>query len=187
MVSGARHDPFPHAVSREALPPELAERTLCWFEGASPWRLRIASFFEQWEMHLDKDVLPDGLEALLSRPTVAMLKRDLLPSAMEPLDLVELTAHRMVAGQTIRIHNDHRPGGETHRVLVQLNRGWSDERGGLLMLFESAAADDVRRMIRPIHGSGLGFGISERSFHAVSTISAGERFTLVYSFRERCN
>ncbi|RUX10175.1 2OG-Fe(II) oxygenase, partial [Mesorhizobium sp. M8A.F.Ca.ET.059.01.1.1] len=106
------------------------------------------------------------------------------PDSAAGMELVEVTAHRMVVGQTIRIHNDFRPGGETHRILVQLNRGWADDQGGLLMLFGSGDADDVRRVIRPVHGSGLGFSISESSFHAVSTITSGERFTLVYSFRE---
>ncbi|WP_292625538.1 cyclophane-containing peptide 2OG-Fe(II) oxygenase YhhC [Mesorhizobium sp.] len=109
----------------------------------------------------------------------------MLPDGDTGIELVEVTAHRMVVGQTIRIHNDFRLGGETHRILVQLNRGWADDQGGLLMLFGSGDADDVRRVIRPVHGSGLGFNISKSSFHAVSTINVGERFTLVYSFREK--
>jgi hypothetical protein len=185
MPAAARSDPFPHTASREALPPALAERTLRWMEERAPWRLRVAAFYEQWEMHLDPAVLPDDLLELLIPETVDSPMDGLLPSDHGRVRLAEVTAHRMVAGQTIRIHNDHRPGGETHRILVQLNRGWHDDQGGLLMLFGSDDAEDVRRVIRPAHGSGLGFAISERSFHAVSTIRDGERFTLVYSFREQ--
>ena len=75
-------------------------------------------------------------------------------------------------------------GQETYRLLVQLNRGWHDEQGGMLMLFSSASPDDVRRIIRPLHGSAFAFRITPQSFHAVSTVRSGERFTLVYSFRE---
>lgn len=184
MAAATRTDPFPHATAREALPPELVARTLKWMEEDAPWNLRVADFYEQWEMHLETGSVPGDLEYLLAPATVSQLADELLPTGRGSVRLVEVTAHRMTAGQTIRIHNDFRPRGETHRILIQLNRGWRDEQGGLLMLFGSRDAGDIRRVIRPIHGSGFGFAISDRSFHAVSTIKEGERFTLVYSFRE---
>ena len=177
-------EPFPHAVSRWAMQPELAERTLAWMEASTLWKLRIASFYEQWEMHLDEGKLPEDMRVLLSPTTVDMLAGELLPDMLGARELIEVTAHRMVAGQTIRIHNDFRPGGETHRMLLQLNRSWADDQGGLLILFGSGRVEDVQRVIRPVHGSGFGFRISQTSFHAVSTLTKGERFTLVYSFRE---
>lgn len=180
-------EPFPHAVTRWAMLPELAERTLAWMETAAPWTLRIESFYEQWELHLDEHELPDDMRDLLSPALIGGLVRELLPDLLGAHELIEVTAHRMVAGQTIRIHNDFRPHGETHRMLIQLNRGWTDDQGGLLMLFGSGRVEDVKRVIRPVHGSGFGFRISESSFHAVSTITGGERFTLVYSFREIAN
>jgi Rps23 Pro-64 3,4-dihydroxylase Tpa1-like proline 4-hydroxylase len=100
------------------------------------------------------------------------------------ITLTEITAHKLLARQTIRVHNDFLDGQETYRLLVQLNRGWQDEQGGMLMLFSSVSPDDVRRIIRPLHGSAFAFRITPQSFHAVSTIRSGERFTLVYSFRE---
>lgn len=185
MVSTAfLSEPFPHAVSRWAMQPELAERTLAWMEASAPWKLRIASFYEQWETHLNEEILPEDMRDLLSPAMIGELARELLPEMLGARELIEVTAHRMVAGQTIRIHNDFRPGGETHRLLIQLNRGWADNQGGLLMLFGSGRVEDVQRVIRPVHGSGFGFRISETSFHAVSTLTGGERFTLVYSFRE---
>lgn len=185
MAAAIRLDPFPHAIAREALPPALVSRALRWMEEDAPWTLRIADFYEQWEMHLQTQDLPNDLGELIAPATIAGLANALLPCGARRVQLVEITAHRMTAGQTIRVHNDFRPGGETHRVLVQLNRGWRDEQGGLLMLFGSGDAEDLRRAIRPTHGSGFGFAISELSFHAVSTIRDGERFTLVYSFREK--
>ncbi|HEY0114559.1 MAG TPA: cyclophane-containing peptide 2OG-Fe(II) oxygenase YhhC [Allosphingosinicella sp.] len=184
MAAATRTDPFPHATAREALPPELVARTLRWMEEEAPWRLRVADFYEQWEMHLEAETIPVDLEDLMAPATALHLADELLPSGRGSVRLVEVTAHRMTEGQTIRVHNDFRPGGETHRILIQLNRGWRDEQGGLLMLFGSGDAGDIRRVIRPVHGSGFGFEISGRSFHAVSTIREGERFTLVYSFRE---
>ncbi|MEL0254191.1 MAG: 2OG-Fe(II) oxygenase, partial [Novosphingobium sp.] len=72
---------------------------------------------------------------------------------------------------------------ETHRLLVQFNRGWPFENGGLLMTFASERAEDLAEAFVPMHGSAFAFEISPRSFHAVSTIHNGERFTLVYTFR----
>lgn len=184
LLTADLSEPFPHAVSRWAMLPELAMQTLAWMETSAPWKLRIASFYEQWEMHLDEETLPEDVRDLLSPALIERLASELLPDLVGDRELIEVTAHRMVAGQTIRIHNDFRPGGETHRILIQLNRGWVDEQGGLLMLFGSGRVEDVRRVIRPMHGSGFGFRISDNSFHAVSTITGGERFTLVYSFRE---
>ena len=67
-------------------------------------------------------------------------------------------------------------------MLIQLNRGWDDNQGGILMFFNSQDPADVHRVFPPVHGSVVGFGISEGSNHAVSTIHSGERFTLVFSF-----
>ena len=166
-----------------ALGSALAEATLHWMESHAHWALRIADFYEQWELHLDRKTVPKPLEELLDLAFVDNLKRRILdPITESELTLVEVTAHKLVAGQTIRIHNDYMEDAESQRILIQLNRGWRDEQGGLLMLFGSGNSADVQRIIRPLHRSAFGFSISDRSFHAVSTILEGERYTLVYSF-----
>jgi hypothetical protein len=187
LEADVRTVPFPHATHAAPLPADLCDAALTWMLTDAPWRLRVASFYEQWELHLDPPALPADLQPLLAGETVDALQRRLLaPIAGAPLRLTEVTAHKLVPGQTIRVHNDHRPKGETHRLLIQLNRGWVDEQGGLLLLFGSAAADDVRRILRPTHRSAMAFEISPQSFHAVSTIQRGERYTLVYSFQAAC-
>jgi Rps23 Pro-64 3,4-dihydroxylase Tpa1-like proline 4-hydroxylase len=184
IEADVRTVPFAHATHAAPLPSGICDAALTWMEKSAPWRLRVASFYEQWELHLDPQALPADLQPLLAGETVDALQQLLLASiASAPLRLTEVTAHKLVPGQTIRIHNDHRPKGETHRLLIQLNRGWADEQGGLLLLFGSVAADDVRRILRPIHRSAMAFEISPQSFHAVSTIQRGERYTLVYSFQ----
>lgn len=181
----ARQEPFPHATALWPLPSDLCGAVLDWFERRAPWLLQIASFYEQWEMHLDSANLPLDIRPIVSDEVATdLIAGLLLPIGARLPRLTEVTAHKLLPGQTIRIHNDHLEDGETHRILVQLNRGWSDKQGGLLMLFDSAAASDVRRIVRPLHGSSFAFEISPRSFHAVSTITSGERYTLVYSFRD---
>jgi 2OG-Fe(II) oxygenase superfamily len=187
MFSNARASdrPFPHLRIPEALPKEQAEQVLAWLEQRAPWSLRVADFYEQEECSLLKSepsevvcslVAPSFLEAL----QVAM--RDNFGLRIAPV-VTDVTAHRLTSGQTIRIHNDYIDGEETHRLLIQLNSGWTAEQGGLLMLFRSEAPDDVDDVIIPRHRSCLAFEISPRSYHAVSQIKTGERYTLVYSFR----
>jgi Rps23 Pro-64 3,4-dihydroxylase Tpa1-like proline 4-hydroxylase len=155
-------------------------------ETDAPWGLRVASFYEQWELHVDPEGVPVPLSSLMTPTTVSRLVNTMLtPLADRELELTEVTAHKLVPGQTIRIHNDYLEGQESHRLLIQLNRNWTDSQGGFLMLFGSACPEDVRRIVRPLHGSGFAFAISPRSFHAVSQIQGGERYTLVYSFKVR--
>jgi hypothetical protein len=180
-----RGEPFSHTLATAVLPPELCAAALDWMERDAPWKLCIASFYEQWELHLESYTLPRELKPLCARPTVDYLVKTMIgPLKPGRITLTEITAHKLLARQTIRVHNDFLDGQETYRLLVQLNRGWQDEQGGMLMLFSSVSPDDVRRIIRPLHGSAFAFRITPQSFHAVSTIRSGERFTLVYSFRE---
>jgi hypothetical protein len=163
---------------------ELCAATLAWMEDVAPWQLRLASFYEQWELHLEPGILPAELRPLLASHTVDHLRNIMLaPLTRTRVELTEVTAHKLVPGQTIRVHNDYLIGGETHRLLIQLNRGWADDQGGLLMLFGSASPKDVRRILRPVDRTAMAFAISPQSFHAVSTIQFGHRYTLVYSFR----
>jgi Rps23 Pro-64 3,4-dihydroxylase Tpa1-like proline 4-hydroxylase len=179
-------EPFPHFRIEGMLDAEFADAILRWLQSDAPWRLRIESFYEQYEFSLLLDPPARDLRSIVSDKFVdrlrALLSVHLLASS--ELELVDITAHRLVPGQTIRIHNDHLNGEETHRFLIQLNSGWDLAKGGLLILFASPSPEDVAAIFQPTHRSAFGFEISERSFHAVSTIRDGERFTLVYSFRE---
>ena len=64
-------------------------------------------------------------------------------------------------------------------------KNWVHTKRGataLYMLFNSADASDVHRIFPPANDSAVGFAISPKSHHAVSTVHGGERFTLVFSF-----
>jgi hypothetical protein len=53
------------------------------------------------------------------------------------------------------------------------------------MLFSSGDPADVHRVLRPQHLSAIAFEISPASFHAVSQMHGGARFTVIYSLRAR--
>jgi hypothetical protein len=175
-------DPFAHLAIPECLDAQVANGLLHWFERSAPWALVRHDFYEQYEFALSPGLHPasDRLIGGHAQPSVSQEMEGLFAARFKTPP--KIIAHRLVPGQRIDIHNDNLPGGETHRLLIQLNRGLSDEDGGLLMLFSSERATDVAKILRPIHRSAVAFAISDRSHHAVSRMHGGERFTLVYSF-----
>ena len=162
---------------------ELISSSLTWLESEARWKLVQADFYEQYELCWTEDRLPTALSLLTGSTFLEAMREevgDLFNRTFAPT--VEWSIHKLMSGQRIRIHNDLLTGGETHRAILHLNRGWSISRGGFLMLFNSADPADVHRVLMPLAGSVVGFEISEKSNHAVSMVLDGERFAVVYSF-----
>ena len=180
--------PFPHFTATQGFDPDLSTSLLAWLETDAPWRLVEMDFYEQYEFSLYDALWPPDLEFITTRPFLDSLRLRTEQIFGTPLrDTPDCTAHKLVPGQRIRIHNDFLPGQETHRVLVQLNRDWNEGQGGFLMFFNSQDPRDVYRLFSPLHNSVVGFAISPDSNHAVSTIHGGGRFTLVFSFYGTCD
>ncbi|WP_281661557.1 cyclophane-containing peptide 2OG-Fe(II) oxygenase YhhC [Microvirgula aerodenitrificans] len=179
-------DPFPHFAVSSAFGAEASEKVLRWLETSAPWKLKVAEFYEQYEFSVLDCELPAEVQAVFNDENLAKLRRRLEQMFGTQLsNRQDVAAHKLVQGQRIRIHNDYIPGQETHRVLVQLNRGWQDEFGGILLFFGSDDSRDIRKAFRPAHDSSVAFQISPSSHHAVTPIAGGERFTLVLSFYEQ--
>ena len=167
----------------QAVSTELEEALLRWFESDAPWRLAVMDFYEQYEFDVQDVEVPTDLKALFSESSLDELRRKvgaLLGASLKPQ--IEITAHKLNRSQKIRIHNDARPDGETHRLLIQVNRGWSEANGGLLMLFRGPEVEMLDDVISPTSRSAFGFEISTASYHAVSQVHHGDRYTLVFSF-----
>jgi hypothetical protein len=178
-----RSGPFPCFTVAQVISEEVEQALLTWLESDAPWRLAVMDFYEQYELDLREVDLPPNLKPLFSDCAVGELRTTvgaLLNTSLVPE--VEITAHRLKQSQKIRIHNDARPGGETHRLLVQLNRGWTEQNGGLLMLFRGPDVETLEDIIFPASRSAFGFEISSRSYHAVSQVHQGDRYTIVFSF-----
>lgn len=174
--------PFEHFVGR-CDPSGACTEWLDWLEREAPWKLTTAEFYEQYEFSLLHAPLPACAGYLIRPETLSALRRRMSEHFRHPLDEnVEVTAHKLVSGQTIRIHNDYITDGESYRLLFQLNRGWEPSYGGYLMLFSGPEPETVSKGMEPKHGTVQAFAISPRSHHAVSTMHGGERFTIVYSF-----
>jgi Rps23 Pro-64 3,4-dihydroxylase Tpa1-like proline 4-hydroxylase len=175
--------PFKHFSMTETIPLKAQNQYLTWLEDYAPWRLIETNFYEQYEFSLLQQEFPEPIAQLAAPETLDSLRRNVASLFNTTLsERVDVTAHKLLPGQTIRIHNDFISGEETHRILVQLNRGWNDDLGGLLMLFSGPEPDQLNKVVPPKSGTIQGFEISSKSHHAVSTVHGGERFTIVYSF-----
>jgi Rps23 Pro-64 3,4-dihydroxylase Tpa1-like proline 4-hydroxylase len=184
-LSGAvsRSEPFPCFTVADVISEGLEQALLAWLELEAPWRLAVRDFYEQYEFDFRDVELPSDLKPLFSESVMRELRMRvgvLLGASLKPQ--IEITAHKLNWSQKIRIHNDARPDGETHRFLIQLNRGWTQEHGGLLMLFRGPRVETLADMIFPTSRSGFGFEISTASYHAVSQVHQGDRYTIVFSF-----
>jgi Rps23 Pro-64 3,4-dihydroxylase Tpa1-like proline 4-hydroxylase len=176
-------EPFLYAVSARAFCDEISLDILKWLETEAPWKLVETDFYEQFEFNFADAHLPDHLTFLWNGKFFDALKAEIQKLSGKHLSgQVDATAHRLISGQRIRIHNDFLEGGETYRLLIQLNRGWRDKDGGFLLFFNSSDPADVHKVFRPTHNSAVAFAISPDSNHAVTTIHGSARFTLVYSF-----
>lgn len=175
--------PFPHFTTSKVFNSELADDLLSWLNECSLWKLTETNFYTQYEFSLLETELPAQLQILSSEAFTKQIGQILSKAfSADSLRLVGITAHKLIDGFKMGIHNDFIGKEETHRLVIQLNTGWTEKNGGYLMLFNSKKVQDVSNLIIPIHNSGIGFEISQKSYHAVSTIYGFERYTLVYTF-----
>ncbi len=176
-------DPFPFSVVPDVLCDGIEQAALLWFEQAAPWRLTNESFYSQHEFDMRDAELPSEITQLAADTTLAGMRQSISKLFHRRLGAtVDVTAHRLTAGQRIRIHDDYIDGGETHRVILQLNRSWATGDGGHLLFFGGREPEDVRVVLTPVSRRAVVFEISRRSHHAVSKVVRGERYSVVYSF-----
>ena len=176
------NEPFPHFTATSSIGRGHMLALLDWFESVAVWNLVKAGFYEQYELDLGVCASSAPLSFLVSEESLERVREETRLSFGRPfVGPVGWTVHKLLPGQRIRMHNDSLKGGETHRVILHLNKGWDSSQGGFLMFFNSADPCDVSRVWMPLNGSVVGFEISDRSNHAVSLVISGERYAIVYS------
>jgi len=177
--------PFPHFTSADILTNGVEKRLFEWFRQTNAWSLTEADFYTQYEFSLLDAGVPAELQCLISEETIYTIRnRFITVFEKSSLELSGITAHKLVDGHRIGIHNDYIGKAETHRLVIQINPDWDDSKGGYLLLFNSGNAEDVFKLVKPINNSAFGFEISDRSYHAVSEVYDFSRYTIVYTFKE---
>jgi len=176
--------PYPHFHMKRFFPAALCGRLRRTLVEMGGWKASDAAFYEMAQLRLRPERLDRDLAWLVEEPFLDGLRALMGEVFATTLSTeVALDAHAMSPGQRIGVHNDWRPGRETHRLVVFLNAEWTPEDGGLLMLFEGPTADQVTSAAAPVCGDAFGFEISPTSYHGVSPVVRETRWTLVYSFR----
>lgn len=176
--------PFPFFCATSVLQNNLDNQLHRWFEETAIWDLTETEFYEQYEFSLFDIDLPLNLQSLIHDETIESISLEFKNKFnLEFLELVGITAHKLISGQHIGVHNDFINGEETHRLVIQLNPNWDESNGGFLMLFNSSNAEDISKIIQPLNNSAFGFEISKNSHHAVSKIYDYSRYSLVYTFK----
>src|ERR1700749_3571496 len=123
-------EPFPYAISVRAFDEGVSDEVLAWLEYDAPWKLVETDFYEQFEFSFLDAELPAALTFLRERTFIDSLATEIRKLFGARLSgRVDATAHKLLTGQRIRIHNDFIPRAETHRLLIQLNRRWKDVDG----------------------------------------------------------
>lgn len=175
--------PYPHFFDKPNIDLFFKNEFLKWLEHSAPWELTIADFYEQYEFSLWDATLPNFAEFLIDEKFLSYLRDMILHLFKKKVShRVDVVAHKLIKSQKIKIHNDYIEGAETHRILLHLNRNWSEDFGGYFMVFENSDVNSLVNIAAPENGMLQGFEISPKSHHAVSEIHGGERYTVIYSF-----
>lgn len=179
--------PFDYFFGTLDIDKQLLKDMSLWLNESSFWKYKKTDFYEQYEFSFHDVEIPPHLNYFISNTFLQEISKKITNifkvNFKEHIDIV---AHKLVKGQTIRTHNDYISDkkSESHRLLIQMNENWDADNGGFLMLFDNNQ-EDVSDLIMPELGSIQGFKISPLSHHAVSTVHNKERFTIVYSLYQK--
>jgi len=178
-------DPFPYLIAAPALAPAQADAFLHWLEATPDWHLNDGGFYAAFECDLARRKAPDRIANLFSPAALAALEEQATRMFGLPLVLSgAIAAHRMDVGQGIGVHTDTpRPEEETHRLVIILARNQDAAAGGHFVLLSGRRPASARRFIPLAHNTAIAFPLTEASFHAVTTLRSGCRFSIVFSFR----
>ncbi|MFC5775868.1 cyclophane-containing peptide 2OG-Fe(II) oxygenase YhhC [Ectobacillus antri] len=182
-------EPFTHFNVQEVLSHEEADRILTWLETTDMFIPRKEQFYRSSAFHLSPENTPNEVADFFSIENLSAIKvkvEDIFGVKFE--DRFTISANKYLPGQGTLIHTDYvKPGFRdqfffTHRFLLYLNRGWKEKDGGSLGIFNTPNPEDLSKVIHPIHNTGVGLAINQKSYHAVEAVHSGERYTLNFTF-----
>jgi hypothetical protein len=177
-----RTSPFPHFISPQFYTQEFSNSLLAWLETSSGWTLKETALYAQYELGFGKLRHNPEIQAASDGAMLARLRERV--SRVFEVQLsrrINISAHKLTAGHHASIHTDNLPG-ETHRIVVQLNRGRADDSGGNLVLLAGPSPNNVEIVFKQRTNSAIGFPLGPASYHAVTQVKSGTRFSIIYTF-----
>ncbi|TCV87532.1 MULTISPECIES: 2OG-Fe(II) oxygenase [Methylomonas] len=173
------HDsPFPFFYVNTAFSEEQCAALEALFLQDGEWQHRDGAFY--------RCSLRDVTEHIPTPFQMKVLGRMREITGLPLTNRVLITAQRMLPGHVIGIHSD-RPlvGYEIVRLVVQLNKQWQAEHGGVLELFASPESEAVFR-VNPEYNKAFGFLLHADSYHGVTEVTQ-PRQTVVFNFWHAAN
>jgi hypothetical protein len=178
-----RTTPYDHSLLDDVLP--CADALLEWLEQTSRWHEHRQGFYNADVISLDAIEPPHICNALLNHDGRIQLESAASEMFGRTLRLHgPICAHRLTAGQGIGIHTDTPlPGEETHRIVLLLARDRAFQDGGHFVMLSDRVPHSARLIVPLQHNTAIAFRLTSNSYHAVTTIVRGTRFSVVASFR----
>jgi len=179
LLQPKHHDhPFPFFLVDAAFSEEQCAALEQLFSQDIAWQHRDAAFY--------RCSLSDVTEIIHATFQTKILARMREITGLPLVNRVLVTAQRMLPGQVIGIHSD-RPllGYEIARLVVQLNKHWQAEHGGVLELFSSPEGEAVFS-VNPEYNKAFGFLLHADSYHGVTEVTQ-PRQTVVFNFWHMAN
>ena len=178
FYSPHHHHPFPFFAVNAAFSEEQCAALEQLFAQDIEWQHRDGAFY--------RCSLCDVTEIIPATFQTEILARMREITGLPLVNRVLVTAQRMQPGQVIGIHSD-RPllGYEIARLVVQLNKQWQAEHGGVLELFASPEGEAVFS-VNPEYNKAFGFLLHADSYHGVTEVTQ-PRQTVVFNFWHMAN
>ncbi len=180
MLSQPNHhdSPFPFFYVNSAFSEEQCAALEALFLLEGEWQHRDGAFY--------RCSLRDVTENIPATFQMEVLGRMREMTGLPLVNRVLVTAQHMLPGQVIGIHSD-RPllGYELVRLVVQLNKEWQAEHGGVLELFSSPMSEVVFS-VNPEYNKAFGFILHVDSYHGVTEVTQ-LRQTVVFNFWHAAN
>ena len=172
------HQPFPFFFVKAAFSEEQCAALEQLFLQDHAWQHQDGVFY--------RCSLSDVTESISAMFQTEILNRMREITGLPLVDRILVTVQRMLPGHVIGIHSD-RPllGYEIARLVVQLNKQWQAEHGGVLELFSSPEGKAIFS-VNPEYNKAVGFLLHADSYHAVTEVSQS-RQSVVFNFWHMAN
>ena len=172
------HHPFPFFVVNAAFSEAQCVALEKLFSQANEWQHQDGGFYRASLCEVT------GIISSTFHAEILASVRDI--TGLPLVNRVLVTAQRMQPGQVIGVHSD-RPllGYEIARLVVQLNKQWQAEHGGVLELFSSPEGETIFS-VNPEYNKAFGFLLHADSYHGVTEVTE-PRQSVVFNFWHMAN
>ncbi|GLZ77485.1 hypothetical protein Afil01_22920 [Actinorhabdospora filicis] len=181
--------PFPHGTVRGVFPEDVARELAMWIGDERTWRDCDREDPPRRSFYWTSTAAPPAIAGLLTPALMRSLREQAEEIFGKSFERdFPVSANRYPVGHGIKIHNDYFPDPAahryffTHRLIVYLSPDTDADSGGLLGIFERDDPGTRIRTIVPAFNAGSLMAMGPGSFHAVSAVKTGVRYSIGFSF-----